>query len=284
MNYPQIRARLPSPKAALCCLPDPPSPSLTVSWTPAVYKPSAGGPLIHADRVALRQLEFYIRTGVNAIRGRGIEVGGLILGRLIDWNAGEVVITGFVPVEIEYRFGPTFRPSEADVHTFREAAAEEDGNVIGYFRSQLRDGLSLREEDRHLLTELFRAKDCCFAGAFADSQTPTTIDLHKVRAGAAPVLLERFPLKERDPSVPVVERPTDNRPLEPIFAVASEVPVTETPVTLTSVIEEMPVAETFRVEDTPVAETLLVEEVPVAERLRDEEAPVLDVLLVEQIL
>jgi hypothetical protein len=178
-------------------------------------RPAAGGPLIQADRDALRQLEFYVRTGVNAIRGRGVEVGGLILGRPIDWNADELVITGFVPVEIEYRFGPTFRPSEADVKTFREAAAEEDGNVIGYFRSQLRGALALREEDRNLLTELFRTTDCCFAGAAADSQTPTTVGLHKVRAGAAPVLLERFPLlpEEKPEPPPVAEILVDPPPL-----------------------------------------------------------------------
>ena len=105
------------------------------------FRSNGGGFSVLVDPFALSQLEAQIRESLKAIRGRGVETGGLILGHEIDWDANRIVITGFVNVDIEYKFGPLFRASEADLESFKQAAALAGHKVIGYFRSQLRSGM-----------------------------------------------------------------------------------------------------------------------------------------------
>ena len=171
---------------------------------------------IYIDRSALRELEWHIGEGVKVANGRGVEVGGLVLGPTLDWNAAEVVISGFVPVQSEYRFGPDFRPSDIDIAAFKEAVAGFEGTVIGYFRSQLRKDATLRAEDARLLAELFPESDCCFIPIHAGKNTASTAGLYRVRLGAEPELLDLFALNDRgyglleaeaiaEPSVPLIE-------------------------------------------------------------------------------
>src|SRR5260370_3962985 len=134
-----------------------PGPNLDEGYR--IVVPVGGRPSIRLDRAALRQLEVQIRIGVKALRARGVEIGGLLVGPNIDWTANEIVIDGVVRVEIEYRSGPTFKPSDADIETFKRALADAGGRAIGYFRSHLRDDSRVRAEDVRLLTELFPSSD-----------------------------------------------------------------------------------------------------------------------------
>ena len=154
------------------------------------------------DRAALNQLESYIRGGVKASNGSGIELGGLVLGSSFDTKS-EVVITRFVPVEIKHRFGPEFRPSGADVALFKGAIASANDRPIGYFRSHLCDEPAIRDEDLSLLGALFPATESCFLVIHASPNTPSNVDLYQVRTGVPPDLLELFALVESEPSAPV---------------------------------------------------------------------------------
>ena len=70
--------------------------------------------------------------GFVALRRRGMEVGGMLLGS----GAGEIVrIDGFVEVPSEHRYGPSFTLSETDEAERGRIVAEHAGNVTGMFRS-----------------------------------------------------------------------------------------------------------------------------------------------------
>jgi len=70
--------------------------------------------------------------GFVALRRRGMEVGGMLLGNA----AGEMVrIDGFVEVPCEHRYGPSFTLSEADEAERGHLVAVNAGNVVGIFRS-----------------------------------------------------------------------------------------------------------------------------------------------------
>ena len=158
------------------------------------------GPVIKTDRIALQQLKAFILESVNAVRGHGVEIGGLITAASADWIAPELVLTDFVPVSIEHKFGPAFKPSQSDVETFKQAAAELGDTVTGYFRSQIRGDDVMRQEDSNLLAQLFPAKDSCFVRVVASSHAPGVVYLTRVKPDGVSVPLGSFPLSWNSPA------------------------------------------------------------------------------------
>jgi hypothetical protein len=63
-----------------------------------------------------------------------------------------------VPVPIEYRFGPGFRPSPEDIAAFQRAAslalADPANTVVGFYRSATRDPKHLRDADHQVLAAI----------------------------------------------------------------------------------------------------------------------------------
>src|ERR1017187_7877687 len=90
------------------------------------------------NRQAFGRLEFLVRQGLRAMPRTGLEIGGVVLGKMAVLDESVVTVTNFVQVEIEYQFGPRFRPSMNEYQTFAEASsksADLDSKVIGCFRS-----------------------------------------------------------------------------------------------------------------------------------------------------
>ena len=117
---------------------------------------------IHCE--ALRRLEFHVRQGLNAIPRGGLEIGGLVVGTLPGDGENTLTVTNFVPVEIDYRFGPRYRPSTEQQSVFAEALSNVrklDAQVIGCFRSHLGSPADVRDEDRRLLEVLLPGGYCC---------------------------------------------------------------------------------------------------------------------------
>lgn len=144
------------------------------------------GPKIRVAKTALAQLDSQTRGG--------LEVGGIVMGEPLDWNAPDVVITGFFEVSINYSAGSTFRPGESDFDLFREVAAEIPGSAIGYYRSQLGEEFAIRPEDKAAVAALFPQTHACMIGVSAGLRAGSRASLYEVRAGAGPVLLTGFPL------------------------------------------------------------------------------------------
>ena len=110
-----------------------------------------------------------ILRGFGALKRRGAEVGGLLLGRAEPGQRYRVVIEDFEPVQSEYLTGPSYNLSENDLATFeaalerRRADAERGGSaVIGFYRSHTRGDLYMDDADMNLAGATFSARRTCF--------------------------------------------------------------------------------------------------------------------------
>src|ERR1700688_283014 len=88
-----------------------------------------------------------ILRGLGALKRRGAEVGGLLLGSREDGSRPKVIVEDFAPVPSEYLTGPSYNLSENDLVAF-EAGLErcKSGGagaltVVGFYRSHTRDEL-----------------------------------------------------------------------------------------------------------------------------------------------
>jgi hypothetical protein len=100
------------------------------------------------------------------------EVGGILLGRVEDDRGKPVtVIDDFVPVPCAYRGGSLFTLDGEDTVNLeaallRTALAGSDSpdmpSIIGYYRSHLRDGLSLSPDDLAVIESYFQAPSSVF--------------------------------------------------------------------------------------------------------------------------
>jgi hypothetical protein len=103
-----------------------------------------------------------VMRGFGAVRRRGTETGGILLGS-IEPVGDRILITvdEFETVPCEYAFGPSYVLSPADLQRFRAALATFDPSArkqhytVGYFRSHTRDGLQLDEQDTRFFRNYF---------------------------------------------------------------------------------------------------------------------------------
>jgi hypothetical protein len=87
---------------------------------------------LQADRNVLAEIERLVREGVQAFPKRGLEVGGILTGSL----GSEIRLSGVRPLPMEYRTGPVFRPSAADLLFVKQSVEAAGPSLIGHFRSQ----------------------------------------------------------------------------------------------------------------------------------------------------
>jgi len=102
-----------------------------------------------------------IGDAFRALRRRGAEVGGILLGRVIPGEKTVVHISDYVSVPCERRFGPSYTLSETDYGAFdRECAKWRAGGagglmLVGFYRSNTREHIALSEADMQLLASRF---------------------------------------------------------------------------------------------------------------------------------
>ncbi len=157
-----------------------------------------GATLLRMSRSALRRLEYFIRASSGSLPGAEIrEIGGIVVGAIAP-DGSKVILLDFVPVESEYRFGPDFRPSEADIQRFAGMIFEYSNrskSVIGYFRTHLRAPLAPRPEDENLMRRLFATLGCSIVLIEAASIRPANIWFCQWDGGDNVRLLYQFPLE-----------------------------------------------------------------------------------------
>jgi len=92
-----------------------------------------------------------------------MEVGGVLLGRILNRDPLEIQITAFESVECEHRFGPTFILSDHDLASLDPLLAaldaREDASIVGYFRSCTGREQALDDADVELLRTRFPAPE-----------------------------------------------------------------------------------------------------------------------------
>ncbi|MEJ5367527.1 MAG: hypothetical protein WHT08_04360 [Bryobacteraceae bacterium] len=109
------------------------------------------------DKIASEALR-----GLGALPRRGIEVGGLLLGRADSLRMpGAVRIEDCVPFASEHLYGPNFQLSPADRESFSalvdswQHTRNTSLYAVGFYRSHTRGELELTQEDVELLDAFF---------------------------------------------------------------------------------------------------------------------------------
>jgi hypothetical protein len=129
---------------------------------------AAGSPVtVHLQVEVVDRMLNEVMRGFGAVRKRGVEVGGLLIGTITEILPGletastVVRIEDFEPVPCEYRRGPSYLLSEEDGAAFENAyqrwrpSVTAEQYAVGYFRSHTRDGMALAAEDIELMEDYF---------------------------------------------------------------------------------------------------------------------------------
>ena len=125
---------------------------------------------VHSGMIDRLQAE--VLRGAESGPDGAREVGGILLGST-DEDRGTpiVVIDDFVPVPCSYRSGPLYNLSDEDtvnleavlLRTALAGCESPDASaILGYYRSHVRDGLSLSSSDLRLIDSYFQTPDSVF--------------------------------------------------------------------------------------------------------------------------
>jgi hypothetical protein len=125
-----------------------------------VWQPPGKPIEVHLRFDVVDRLSLEIMRGFGAVPRRGAEVGGVLLGHV---RGGAVFIDGFEVVPCEYRHGPSFQLSEADLAHLSEVLerwkpeTNHDLYPIGFYRSTIKDSPWLTQDDLALFNAHFPA-------------------------------------------------------------------------------------------------------------------------------
>ena len=133
--------------------------TLTKLWARSYASWQApGSTVIRVSSLVVEGIAAEVMKRFDAIpyRGRGAEVGGILLGRSEE---NEVIVDDFEPVPCDHRFGPSFRLSDSDRIRWRETVQSirqrELFAIAGCYRTDTSQEFTVREDDRELFeTEL----------------------------------------------------------------------------------------------------------------------------------
>jgi hypothetical protein len=119
------------------------------------WKPQ-GRPLsIQLSLAVIDRLETDIMKGFWAVPKRGMEVGGVLFGRIEPGVDTVVVIDDYEPVSCEHRRGPSYALSEPDRKRLEKILRRSGRQVAGFYRSHTRLGLYLDQDDMGVIDSYF---------------------------------------------------------------------------------------------------------------------------------
>ncbi|MBV9761130.1 MAG: hypothetical protein JO340_11250 [Acidobacteriaceae bacterium] len=105
------------------------------------------------------EIDFQVNEGYRRIPHGGVEIGGLLFGRV---EASSARIEAFRPIACEHSRGPSFVLSEKDLAALREQLASaasdpelHDCDLLGWFIAHTRSALEVNERESALFDELF---------------------------------------------------------------------------------------------------------------------------------
>jgi hypothetical protein len=111
---------------------------------------------IQFNQDAMDRLGAVVMEGFKAVPRRGLEVGGLLMGRVEN---DCVIVEDIEAVDSEHQRGPSWLLSEKDKRLLSAAVARVNNDdtsgmrVVGFYRSQTRAGFAPAEEDVALMEE-----------------------------------------------------------------------------------------------------------------------------------
>jgi hypothetical protein len=121
-----------------------------------------GAPIcVHLHLNVVESLGREVRRAFESVPSHSVEIGGILYGTA-DFTASAVIeIKDFEPFLCEYRPDHKFILSDSDrrklerVLAARRSDGEEALSVVGYYRSQIGEGLNLRQEDLAIVQSSF---------------------------------------------------------------------------------------------------------------------------------
>ena len=120
-----------------------------------VCEAEAAGLTVFSDLDAVRRLETEAIEAFTVLPKRGLEIGGLLLGRAED--EGRLIIEDYEPIPSEHGRGPSYLLSEKDRQLFGDRIVHRRNggrlSVIGLYRSNTRTDFAPGKEDVALLAE-----------------------------------------------------------------------------------------------------------------------------------
>ncbi len=160
--------------------------------------------------------------GFESLPRRGLEVGGLLLGRVLPGDKMTVRIEQYQRVECEHKFGPQFLLDTADQLELEKAAgaviAAGELSVVGLYRSHTRDGFQLEVADFELIRRYFSDSSDLILLIKPESLTQISARfyVHDSNGGARPAG-EAFPFRGRvlipEPKQPgIIESTPEEKP------------------------------------------------------------------------
>lgn len=114
---------------------------------------------VHMQLDAIDGIARDVLEGVKILPRHGLEVGGLLLGRIGGGDRPDVWVERYQRIQCQHRFGPQFILDDQDRSGLEAAAANilenRDLAIVGVYRSHIRPGLQLEGPDLDLINRYF---------------------------------------------------------------------------------------------------------------------------------
>ncbi|HOL71515.1 MAG TPA: hypothetical protein PKW45_08720 [Bryobacteraceae bacterium] len=119
-------------------------------------------------------MEADIMKGFWAVPKRGMEVGGVLLGRVETNGDPVVIVDDYEAVPCEHRRGPSYVLSEPDRKRLEKVLRRATGSkqVVGFYRSHTRLGLYLDQDDMAVIDNYFAGPNHVFLLVRPDATKP----------------------------------------------------------------------------------------------------------------
>jgi protein TonB len=125
-----------------------------------LWEPPAKPACVYLSFDLIDKLEREVVENFRSLTSRGSEVGGILLGSVSPGSPAGITVEGYEAISCDYSRGPLYRLSDGDLARFERAMEQRSsaGNVqvVGFFRSHTRKGLTLDAEDLAFLDAKFR--------------------------------------------------------------------------------------------------------------------------------
>jgi TonB family protein len=189
---------------------------------------------------ALSTIKADVVRAFKSIPRRGAETGGLLCGAIVESGSASLVrIDSVVPVPVEHRFGPAYRLSDVDKPNFQKAIQDwAQLGIIGWYRSQTRQGDAPDPQDRSVTGEFFPVRPSAFLICYPDATLNVSGNLciwvegkkeefTRIELGRHSLLDEALRSAEAELAVPETTRIPEHkeRPVQPVSVAAARVSV-----------------------------------------------------------
>jgi hypothetical protein len=121
-----------------------------------VWRPPGEERAVYLSLTVVDAILQEVLRGFGSLPKRGAEVGGLLLGRV---SGAAVWIDGHEAVACGYAHGPSYELKGKDEERLARTMERHPGRVVGWYRSDTREALTLDAEDRRLLERHFPSPD-----------------------------------------------------------------------------------------------------------------------------